>query len=253
MTDTPFSLDGELALITGGGTGLGLGMAQCFVQAGARVVLVGRREDPLKQACDELGDTTSFLVHDVTDVHAADKLAATIAARFDHVSILVNNAGVHLKKKAVETSIDEFETVMATHVTGAFALSRAILPSMIERKTGNILFVASMASLMGVPQVYAYTTAKTATLGMVRALAAEASPHGVRVNAIAPGWIATDMARKAFAGDPTRHEKVLGRTPLGRLGEPEEIGTAAVFLCSPAASFVTGAVLPVDGGASIGF
>ncbi len=110
-----------------------------------------------------------------------------------------------------------------------------------------------MASLFGIPNVFAYSAAKSAYLGMVRALATEVSPSGVRVNAIAPGWIETDMVRKAMAGDPARKRRILARTPLGRFGEPDDIGAAAVYLCSPAAKFVTGAVLPVDGGVSIGF
>ena len=124
---------------------------------------------------------------------------------------------------------------------------------MIERRSGSILFITSMAAIFGIPQVVAYTAAKSACTGMVRALATELSPHGVRVNAIAPGWIETDMTRKAMDGDPERRRKILGRTPMGRFGETDDIGQAAVFLCSPAAKFITGVVLPVDGGASIGF
>ena len=124
---------------------------------------------------------------------------------------------------------------------------------MVERKHGTILFTASMASLIGIPLVVAYSAAKSAHLGMVRTLASELSPHGVRVNAIAPGWIETEMSRKAFAGDPARAQKVLGRTPANRFGVPSDVGWAAVYLASPAARFVTGVVLPVDGGVSIGF
>ena len=124
---------------------------------------------------------------------------------------------------------------------------------MIARGSGSILFLASMASLFGIPQVVAYSAAKSAYVGMVRALATELSPHGVRVNAIAPGWIETEMTRKAMDGDPERKRKILSRTPMGRFGTAEDVGMAAVYLSSPAARFVTGVVLPVDGGASIGF
>ena len=169
------------------------------------------------------------------------------------VSILVNNAGIHLKKTAVETTPVEFQSVLTTHVCAAQALVKAALPSMLERGHGNILFTASMTSLIGMPLVIAYSAAKSAYLGMVRSLAAEVSDRGVRVNAIAPGWIESPMLRKALEGDTVRTNKILGRTPMGRFGDPSDIGHAAVYLCSPAAKFVTGIVLPVDGGASIGF
>jgi len=250
MTDlASFSLQGETALITGGGSGLGLGIASCFVKAGARVILVGRREDVLAGAARDLGEAASFVTHDVTDFAAAGALVE----RAGPVSILVNNAGIHLKKPAVQTTPDEFNSVLQTHVVAAHALTCAVLPGMIARQHGNVLFTASMASLFGLPQVVAYAAAKSAYLGMVRTLATEVSPLGVRVNAIAPGWIDSQMMRNAMQGDPQRRDRILQRTPLGRFGTADDIGWAAVFLCSRAANFVTGIVLPVDGGASIGF
>jgi gluconate 5-dehydrogenase len=165
----------------------------------------------------------------------------------------VNNAGNNLKKDAVHTTEEEFLNVMHTHVTGAFALSRRLIPAMKEHRKGNILFMASMASLMGLPRVIAYSAAKNAYVGMVRSLSTELSMDGIRVNAIAPGWIVSDMTRKALDSDPERKERVLRRTPMGRMGDPSDIAWAAVYLCSPAARFVTGVLLPVDGGASIGF
>jgi gluconate 5-dehydrogenase len=142
---------------------------------------------------------------------------------------------------------------LQTHVSAAHALSAAALPGMIGRRRGHILFTASMASLIGIPLVVAYSAAKAAYLGMVRSLAVEVAPHGIRVNAIAPGWIDSPMLRQAMANDPARQAKILGRTPMNRFGEADDIGWAAVYLCSPAARFVTGVCLPVDGGASIGF
>jgi gluconate 5-dehydrogenase len=124
---------------------------------------------------------------------------------------------------------------------------------MLERKSGSILFIASMTSLIGLPQVVAYSAAKSAYLGMVRSLAVELSPNGIRVNCIAPGWIESAMLQQALGNDRARHDRILARTPLARFGEPQDIGNAAVFLSSEAAKFVTGVVLPVDGGASIGF
>jgi gluconate 5-dehydrogenase len=249
----PFLLDGELALITGGGSGIGLAMARCMAAAGARVVVAGRGEDKLKQAVASIGELAGYVSHDVTKLAEAPGFVEKVVKRFGPVTILVNNAGIHLKKPAMETTEEEFLKVLTTHVLGAHAMSRAVAPGMMERKAGTILFTASMASLFGIPQVVAYSAAKSAYLGMVRALATELSPHGVRVNAIAPGWIETDMTRGVMNGDPSRKQKILSRTPMGRFGEPEDVGMAAVYLCSPAAKFVTGVVLPVDGGVSIGF
>lgn len=249
-----FRLDGQTALITGGGTGLGFGIASCMAAAGAKVVLVGRREPELIQAASSIGPLASFVVHDVTQLNRARELiAAAEQVTGTPISILVNNAGIHLKKPAAETTPEEFQSVLTTHVCAAQALTAAVLPGMITRAQGNILFTASMAALFGMPLVIAYSAAKSAYLGMVRSLATEVSGNGVRVNAIAPGWIESHMLRKALSGDTTRTNKILGRTPMGRFGEPYDIGNAAVFLCSPAAQFITGVVLPVDGGASIGF
>jgi NAD(P)-dependent dehydrogenase (short-subunit alcohol dehydrogenase family) len=251
--DNPFRLEGEVALITGGGTGLGLAIARQMALAGANVVLAGRRAAVLKDAAAGLGPQAGAVVCDVTRVKAATGVVAKAGALFGPVTILVNNAGIHLKKSALETSDEELLSVLKTHVLGAHALIRAVLPGMLRCRHGSILFVASMASLFGIPNVMAYATAKSAYLGMVRSLATEVSPSGVRVNAVAPGWIDTDMSRKATGKDPARKRRILARTPLGKFGEPDDVGTAAVFLCSPAAKFVTGAVLPVDGGVSIGF
>ncbi len=249
-----FSLEGETALVTGGGSGIGFAIAHCLAQAGAQVVLAGRREAELAKGAKLIGPKATWLVWDVTELERADGLihAAEDSAK-SPVSVLVNNAGVHLKKAAVDTSMVEFQAVLQTHVLAAHSLTRAVLPGMVTRGHGSILFTASMASLFGIPLVVAYAAAKTAQLGMVRTLAAEMSNTGVRINAIAPGWIETEMSRKAMDGDPARREKVLSRTPLHRFGTPEDIGWAAVYLCSRAAKFVTGVVLPVDGGASIGF
>jgi gluconate 5-dehydrogenase len=228
-------------------------MAAAFVASGARVVLTGRREEPLAAACERLGPNAAFALYDVAESAYADSLISRLREQFDPISILVNNAGNHFKKDALETGEEEFRLLMDTHVTGAWALARAVVPSMIKAGRGNLLFTASMASCMGIPKVFAYTTAKSAIAGMVRSLAADLSPKGIRVNAIAPGFIETDISRKAFSGDPERKARVLQRNPMGRMGTPEEIGWAAVFLCSPAASYINGVVLPVDGGMLIGF
>jgi NAD(P)-dependent dehydrogenase (short-subunit alcohol dehydrogenase family) len=248
-----FSLAGEIAVITGGGTGIGLAMARAMVAAGARVVLVGRRETELAAAVKELGSGASYVVHDITQLAAAPLLVERVARDVGPIGILVNNAGIHLKKPAIETTPEEFQKVLNTHIVGGHALTAAVAPGMMARQHGSILFTGSMASLFGIPLVIAYTAAKSAMVGMVKGYATELSPYGVRVNCIAPGWIETEMSRKALDGDPARKAKILGRTPMAKFGAPEDIGWAAVYLVSPAAKFITGVVLPVDGGVSIGF
>jgi gluconate 5-dehydrogenase len=248
-----FHLGGETALITGGGSGLGLGMARCLVAAGARVVLVGRRPDVLERACAELGDAAVAVPGDITQLDNVPGLAARAEELAGPLTVVINNAGVHLKKPAMETSDMEFAKVLQTHVGGAFALTREIGARLVQRRRGSVIFITSMTALIGMPSVVAYSTAKTAYLGLVRALSTEWGPHNVRVNAIAPGWIASDMLEQALAGDPARKARILARTPLGRFGHPNNVGWTAVFLASPAAEFISGAIVPVDGGAAESF
>jgi gluconate 5-dehydrogenase len=253
MGQDTFRLDGSLALITGGGTGLGLGISRAMIEAGARVVITGRRPEKLREACGQLGDHAIAIPHDVQDLASIPALVERVEREAGPLDILVNNAGNHLKKPAVETSDAELANVLQTHFFGSFALSREVGKRMITRKRGAIVMMCSMTSLFGIPLVSAYSSAKSALLGLTRALAVEYGPHGVRVNAIAPGFFNTELNRRAYEGDPARLQKILGRTPLGRLGEESDIGYAAVYLCSPAGKFVNGVVLPVDGGNSIGF
>lgn len=248
-----FRLDGEVALITGGGSGLGLGMARAMHAAGAKVVLVGRRPDMVEAAAAELGDGAFWEAADVTAFDTMPAMLERVREKVGEITILANNAGHNFKKLAVDTSVEDFAGMLDTHVLAAHNLTRLVLPAMLAAQHGSILFTASMTSLLGMPQVIAYSAAKSAYVGMVRALATEVSGQGVRVNAIAPGWIESPMLRRALDGDPARSNRILQRTPMGRFGEAEDIGLAAVYLCSPAARFVTGVLLPVDGGASQGF
>lgn len=228
-------------------------MAQCLADCGGKVILCGRREDVLKEAVEGIGELASYVVHDVTDLDGSAAFVESVEATHGPIDHLINNAGVHLKKSAEEVSDEEFQKVLQTHVNAAFSLSRELGQRMLERGKGHILFTASMASYMGIPMVAAYSAAKSAHLGLVRALAADFSPRGIRVNAIAPGWIHSEMMHKAVNADPERKHKILSRTPMNCFGDPEDIGWAAAYLCSPAAKFITGVSLPVDGGASIGF
>jgi NAD(P)-dependent dehydrogenase (short-subunit alcohol dehydrogenase family) len=254
LLSVPFLLADQTALITGGGTGIGLGIARCMAKAGARVVLVGRRETMLAQACAELGGRAVFVSHDITRMDAVRELvSAAEKVAGQPVSILVNNAGTHFKKSATETKPGDLQAMLETHVVAAHALTRAFVPGMIARGQGSILFISSMAAFMGVPQVMAYAAAKSAGFGMVATMSAEFAPHGVRVNAIAPGWIHSDMTQQALDQDPARKARVFSRIQMGRMGHPDDIGWAAVYLSSSAAAYVTGVTLPVDGGAAVAF
>ena len=247
------SLDGQVCVVTGGGSGIGRAIAESFIAAGARVVITGRNEERLTAAAAELGERAVPIVHDVSDLPSIPTFVQRVEREVGPIATLVNNAGVHLKGPTVEVSDDEVAQILLVNSRAVFGLSRAVAARMITRRIGNIQMVGSMAALFGIPYVAAYTMAKSAVTGLVRQLAVEWGPSNVRVNAIAPGFIDTDMSRKALGQDPERKRKVLSRTPLDRLGRPEEIGGVSVFLASPAASFVTGVTLAVDGGASIGF
>jgi gluconate 5-dehydrogenase len=166
---------------------------------------------------------------------------------------LVNAAGLHLRKWAMDTSDDELASMMKIHAQGAFAMSKAVAGGMVQRQHGSILFIGSVAARVALPQSAAYSAAKSAGTALVRALASELSPAGVRVNAIAPGWIDSDVTRTWMKSDRTASRRILQRTPMQRLGTPDDVGYAAVYLCSKAARFITGTILPVDGGAGIGF
>jgi len=253
IADSPFRLDHQLALVTGGGSGIGFDIAQCMVAAGASVVITGRREEVLRNAVARLGEKTHYIVHDVTQTETIPALLTDIETRLGPVDILVNNAGINMKKPLWDVTDSDFEKIIQTNLTAVFSLTRECGKRMTGRKRGSVIMITSMAALYGIDRVVAYSASKSAVAGMVRALATELSPHQVRVNAIAPGFIETPMMLTAMNGDIPRRDRALGRTPMGMWGKPEDIGHAAVFLASPAARFITGVSLPVDGGNSIGF
>ncbi|MGI4885703.1 MAG: SDR family NAD(P)-dependent oxidoreductase [Janthinobacterium lividum] len=251
--DHVFSLAGRLALVTGGGTGIGLEIARCMVAAGATVVITGRREAVLQAAAADLGNRAQYLVNDICDLGALDDLVARIEAKHGPLDILVNNAGINMKKPALEMTDEEFSRIIHTNLSAVFSLTRAAARRMVARGSGCILMISSMAAYYGIDRVVAYAASKSAVEGMVRVLASEFSAHGVRVNAIAPGFIETEMSRTAMNNDPDRRDRAMRRTPMGKFGQPADIGHAAVFLASEGARYITGASLPVDGGNSIGF
>jgi len=241
------------ALITGGGSGIGLAIADRFIKAGIRTIIIGRDAHKLAAAQQQLGENCHPVTHDLNDLSTLPGLVRQIITRFGPIDILVNNAGINMKKEFQEVSDEEFDNILHTNVKVVFALSREVVKTMLPRRKGNIINISSMASQYGIPKVIAYTASKAAIEGMTRAMAVELSPDGILVNCIAPGFIATDMSAKALNSDPERKQKVFARTPMGRLGDPGEIGDAALFLASDQASYLTGVILPVDGGNSIGF
>lgn len=249
-----FSLSGKTAVITGGATGLGLAMTKCILASGGRVIIVS--SSPASKYADslkELGEMASYEQFDIVNTSQTEDFIQGLIAKYTKIDILVNNAGVHCKKPIEDMSVEDYTHVLDVHLVGAFAITRALIPHMRGNKSGSIIFIASMTSYIGQPYVMGYSTAKAGYLGMIHTLTSEVSADGIRVNGIAPGWIDTPMFRKATDGDDARKNKILGRTPMNKFGEPSDVGWACVYLCSDAAKFVTGTVLPVDGGALIGF
>lgn len=244
-----FRLDGKKALITGGATGIGYGIATAFVLAGARVILVGRREQLLKESCAKLGAQASYEVFDIDQQNGIPDFVRRLEAAVGGIDILVNNAGRHAKKPVFDISDQEFLSILQTNLLSAFSLSRECARHMVERGGGAIILISSMTAGVAMNQVVGYSTAKTALLGMMRTLSVEWAADNIRVNAIAPGWIESDMLKTALHSDPERKRKILGRIPYGRFGQPADIGNAAVFLASDAANYITNVLLPVDGGA----
>jgi len=248
-----FSLAGRVALITGGGTGIGFEIARCMATAGATVIITGRREAVLQEATAELGERAHYVANDITDLAGLDALVEQVEAQHGPLDILVNNAGINMKKPALEVTDEDFSRIIHTNLSAVFALTRAAAQRMVTRRSGVILMISSMAAYYGIDRVVAYAASKSAVEGMVKVLASEFSKDGVRINAIAPGFIETAMSRTAMNSDPERRDRAMRRTPMGKFGQPSDIGHAAVFLASDGARYITGASLPVDGGNSIGF
>ena len=242
------SLEGRLAVVTGGGTGLGLGIAQALVDAGAKVVIAGRREDVLAEACRELGENAAGRALDLTRFDALDAFAAGVERDFGPVDVLVNNAGMQNNRPAADFTPDDLARMLDTNLVGPYLLTQRFARGMMARGRGSIVFVSSTAAHIGITNTAAYAASKGGLSALVRTLASEWSPRGVRVNAIAPGWIETDLVRESLRRVPERRAMVEHRCLIPRLGTPRDVGLAAAFLASDASAYITGFELKVDGG-----
>ena len=249
-----FSLDGKVALITGGNGGIGLGMAQGLARAGARVVIAARNAQKSADAVaslQALGSDSFALEADVTNEASVAALFAQVAERCGRLDILVNNAGTTVRKPVDQLALAEWHQVMDTNLTSAFLCCRAAHPLMKQAGGGKIINIGSMMSIFGAPYAPAYGASKGGIVQLTRAMAASWAADQIQVNAILPGWIATDLTQAAREQVPGLNERVIARTAAGRWGQPADLAGTAVFLASAASDFVTGTAIPVDGGYSI--
>jgi NAD(P)-dependent dehydrogenase (short-subunit alcohol dehydrogenase family) len=246
-----FSLDGKIALVTGGGRGLGRAGALAFARAGAHVALLSRTRTQLEEtaiAVEALGRKALVVLADTRNAAEVDAAVHATVAAFARIDILFNNAGTNIRKNVVDMPDEDWHTIMDTNVKGAFLVARAVARQMVRQASGTIVNMSSMSAVSAEPTKAVYSASKGAIALFTKGLALELAPHGIRVNAIAPGYMLTSLVKGGLDADPERKKRVLARIPLGRLGEPEEIGGALVFLASDAARYITGSTITIDGG-----
>lgn len=242
-----FRLDGKVALVTGAASGLGAAIAVALAQAGARVAVHGNRRAATGTA-EAIGEKAAAFQADLSDTHGPEKLFREVHQAFGRVDILVNNAGTIHRNAAEDTLLEDWQRVLQVNLTSVFQLSQFVAREMIAQKTGGkIINIASLLSFQGGIRVPAYAASKGGVAQLTKALGNEWAPHGIQVNAIAPGYFSTSNT-EALQADPTRNRQILERIPAGRWGEPEDLAGAALFLASPASNYVTGTVVTVDGG-----
>lgn len=249
------SLTGQVAVVTGAAGGLGSLACRTFADAGAAVVLVGRRLETLQVGVQQIqasGARACAIAVDVTDSKSVTAMVAEVEAKYGRLDILFNNAGTTSPKSLLELTDDDWHQVMNTSATGSFFTARAVAPMMMAAGYGRIVNMGSILSLRGMSNRVAYSAAKAAVANLTRALAFELGPHGITVNALAPTVIVTDLNRELVRTQPELYDGVLKRTAMGRLGSPEDIAGALLFLASHAAGFITGQILCVDGGYTAG-
>jgi 2-dehydro-3-deoxy-D-gluconate 5-dehydrogenase len=256
-SSSPFALNNRVAIVTGGNRGIGRSLALGLARAGASVAILARDQAKNQAVLEELqaiGVPAMAAMLDVTDRSALPDAMAQVERQLGSVDVLVNNAGVvRVSGGVLQETEGDWDTVMATHLHATFLLSKLAATSMAKRRSGKIINLASMYSYFGSGVVPSYSAAKGAIVQLTKSMAIELAPHNIQVNAIAPGWIATEMtAMVRDSPDFAEFQKmILSRTPAARWGEADEVAGAAVFLASDAANFITGTTLPVDGGYSV--
>jgi len=242
--------DGRVALVTGASRGLGKAMALALATSGARLALVGRDSDALASVANEaqvLGAEAQPFQADITDEQQVLQLERDISSRLGPVEILVNNAGINIRKYCVDYTLAEWNSVLHTNLTSVFLMCRSFLPHMKQRRWGRIINIASIMGHISFPQRTIYSATKSGVLGFTRSLALELAQENITVVAISPGPFATEMTIPIM-NNPQRNEEFMSRTPMKRWGKPEELGKLVLFLCSEDASFITGTDVLVDGG-----
>jgi NAD(P)-dependent dehydrogenase (short-subunit alcohol dehydrogenase family) len=240
-------LSNKIAIVTGGGSGIGLAIATAFVREGAKVVICGRDQKKHDTAAKELGASCLAVTADVGDTGGIKKLVDATLQKFQHIHILVNNAGVLLPGTAESLSEDDWDQTFNINVRGLWLLSRAVLPHMRAAGGGSIINIGSVLSLAGARNRVAYTASKSAVLGITRAMALDHATENIRVNCICPGMVETEMITQFIADENAKRQR-MAMHPVGRFGQPEDIAGAAVLLASDESSWITGAAFPVDGG-----
>src|ERR1700712_3220697 len=254
MAANPFDLTGRVAIVTGGNGGIGLGMARGLADAGAAVAIVGRnaaKSDAVVAEFKQRGAKAISIVADVTDKAAVAAMVERTGREFGRIDILVNNAGINVRKPPHALSLDEWDSVIRTNLTSAFLCSQAAYPAMKAAGGGKIINIGSMMSIFGASFAPAYAASQGGIVQFTRSCAVAWAADNVQVNAILPGWIDTDLTKRARVEIDGLHNKVLARTPAARWGAIDDFAGIAVFLASGASDFVTGTAIPVDGGFSV--